>query len=60
MTDKAKLRADMPASTASILNARTLEDDFKRVYKILEKLDLVHNESSAFACEVKILKSFRP
>jgi ubiquinone/menaquinone biosynthesis C-methylase UbiE len=38
LSETAKLRADMPANTAGILDARTLEHDFKRLFEILESL----------------------
>jgi ubiquinone/menaquinone biosynthesis C-methylase UbiE len=38
LNDTAKLRADMPATTAGILDARTLEHDFKRLFEILQEL----------------------
>jgi ubiquinone/menaquinone biosynthesis C-methylase UbiE len=38
LSETAKLRANMPASTAGILDARTLEQDFKRLFEILQEL----------------------
>jgi ubiquinone/menaquinone biosynthesis C-methylase UbiE len=38
MLEKARFRADMPATTGGILNARTLEADFKRLHEIMTEL----------------------
>jgi ubiquinone/menaquinone biosynthesis C-methylase UbiE len=44
LNDTAKLRADMPANTAGILDARTLEHDFKRLFEILQALPVQSRE----------------